>query len=280
VVSVYQCAVNNNPNIRTKESAQISGISGTHQSSKNNDDVTGFYADRKRIQFFPKGLNKIFKNLKFIFIHKSQLKEIHQSDLKVFPNLVYFYLVYNKIAVIEAGLFDFNPKLELVVFWESKIIHIDPNVFDNLNKLRYLWFEYVLCVDQNIFNSREQVQEAIKVVKSNCSNSEYLELDNQIKNLKIDFEILNSPEFNVKLEIFEKNLENSKFTESSQLNDRIQNPKVKSVNLVIKLNLMNEKSLKYQNLIVNNVNFVNRLIFTIILTLMIFVLLFFCNSYL
>jgi len=173
VGSIYRCEVSNNPIILTEESAQINSISGSHQASKGNDDVLGIYAVSKTIQFFPKGLDKFFKNIKAFYIESWQLKEIHQSDLKVFPNLVYLYLYGNAIEVIEEGLFDFNPNLEVFGFNEPKIIHIDPNVFDHLNKLRYFLFSSVSCVKQDIYNSKEKVQEAIKVVKSNCSNPKY-----------------------------------------------------------------------------------------------------------
>jgi len=225
---VYRCSVHNNPNITTGESAQISGIRGTHKSLKGNDDVIGFYGVYETINFFPKGLEKFFKNIKVINIQECQLKEIHQSDLKVFPNLVYLYLHGNEIEVIEEGLFDFNPNLEFVGFRESKIIHIDPNVFDHLTKLSYFWFGYVPCVKQDTANSIEKVQEAIKIVKSNCSSSYFLSLENQMKNLEIESKTLNSEDFNTKLENFEKILNNSKFSKFRPLNYKFQDLKLKT----------------------------------------------------
>jgi len=76
--------------------------------------VLGFIAKYQTIQFFPKGLDKYFKNIKLIIIKSCQLKEIHQSDLKVFGDLVAFGLYDNEIEVIEAGLFDFNLNLEQI----------------------------------------------------------------------------------------------------------------------------------------------------------------------
>jgi len=63
VGNIYRCVVTNNPNILTKESAEISGVGGSHQGSKSNDDVIGISAYKKTIQFFPKGL-QVLKNLK------------------------------------------------------------------------------------------------------------------------------------------------------------------------------------------------------------------------
>jgi len=228
VDSIYECKIRNYPNIRTEESAVISKVSGRHEDSKSNDDVLGIYAQGKTMQIFPKGLDKIFKNLKMIFFQNCQLKEVHQSDLKVFPDLVIFALIANQIEVIEEGLFDYNPKLEAVSFAaESRIIHIDPNVFDHLNELSYFFFISVPCIDQIISNSKEGVQEAIKVVKSKCSSSEFLTLDNQIKNLEIESKTLNSDAFGEKLESFEKSFNNSKFSRFRPLNYKFQNLKLR-----------------------------------------------------
>jgi len=222
----YECEVNNNPNITTEESAKISGVSGTHKGSRSNDDdVQSFHASWKTIQFFPKGLDKFFINLKFISIHRSQLKEIHQSDLKGFPNLTYFYLSGNEIEVIEEGLFDFNPHLEAVGFDESKIIHIDPNVFDHLNKLRYFWFDDVPCLHQKINYSREKVQEAIKVIRCNCSSSEFWSLDNKIKSLESDSETFNYSKIGTKIENFVNSFKNSKFSRFRLLNYKLEKVK-------------------------------------------------------
>ena len=199
VGNIYYCYVDNNPNILTQKSAQIIGISGSHGSSESNDDVLGFYARYKKIHCFPQGLEKYFKNLKVIIIGHCELKEIHQADLKPFPDLVYLYLFDNAIEIIEEGLFDFNPHLEFVRFEESKIIHIDPNVFDHLDKLSHFWFYLVPCVNQNIYDSISQVEGAIKVIKSNCTNSEFSFLDEQIKSLEIESKTLNSEAFNTKL---------------------------------------------------------------------------------
>jgi len=237
--AIYQCTVNNNLKMLTDESTQISGVSGTHERTKSNNDVIGFDIRFKTIHFFPKGLDKFFKNLKMICIHTSQLKEIHQSDLEMFKDLMYFYIYQNEIEIIEEGLFDFNPTLVVVGIWESKIIHIDPNVFDHLNKLSNFRFGYVPCVGQDIWETNVKVQEAIQVIKSNCSNSEFLSLGSQIKNLEIESKTLNSEDFNTKLESFEKNFKNSKFSKFRPLNYKFQSLKSASNNITLSIDLKN-----------------------------------------
>jgi hypothetical protein len=112
--AIYECSVTNNPNITTEESVKITGITGAHLSSKSNNDVTGFDIRSKTVHFFPKDIEKFFQNLKMICIFICKLKEIHQSDLKPFANLMYLYLYHNEIEVIEEGLLDFNPNLEVI----------------------------------------------------------------------------------------------------------------------------------------------------------------------
>ncbi|KAL7011515.1 hypothetical protein ACKWTF_014299 [Chironomus riparius] len=165
----YRCSIKDNPNILTKESAKVNILSGSHWDSKSNDDVLGFVAFGITMQFFPSGLDKYFKNIKAIYIQSCQLKEIHQSDLKQFPKLISLSFYFNSIKSIEAGLFDFNPNLQLIAFLEQQIVRIDPNVFDHLGKLESFYFHLVPCVNQYIENSREEVEAAIQIVKEKCS---------------------------------------------------------------------------------------------------------------
>jgi len=225
VGDIYQCYVDSDPNIITEESAQIKGVSGEHRRDKNNNDVVGFRAGYQTIQVFPKGLDKIFGNIKFILIWFCELREIHQSDLKVFPKLVYFSSNSNGIEVIEAGLFDFNLNLEVVSFQEKKLIHIDPNVFDHLTKLSNFWFKAVPCVYENVFDSKAKVEEVLKVVKSDCTNSEFLSLENQIKNLEIESKSLSFEALSTKLVSFEKSFNNSIFYKSRTLNYKLKSLK-------------------------------------------------------
>jgi len=79
----YRCYVSNNLNISSPESQQIDVVTGTHMSGKSNNDEIYFHAEFKHIEYFPRGLEKIFTNLTGIAIWWSQLKEIHQDDLKL-----------------------------------------------------------------------------------------------------------------------------------------------------------------------------------------------------
>ena len=100
----------------TPESAQISNIIGTHEGQKSNDVVDGFHANRQVMNYFPQGLDNFFPNLQSVAVMRCGLKEIHQTDLKPFPGLRSLNMYDNKLQVIEEGLMDFNPNLEVVGF--------------------------------------------------------------------------------------------------------------------------------------------------------------------
>jgi len=67
------------------------------------------------------------------------LKEIHQRDLEVFPNLHSDNFYNDSIQVLEKGLFSKNPKLRIINFSLNKIIFIHDEVFKNFLKLNKIY---------------------------------------------------------------------------------------------------------------------------------------------
>ena len=167
----YHCDVQIDPDITSEDSAVISKASGSHECLKTDDDVHGFYVDGKTVKVFPRGLEKIFKNLKLIAIHYGRIEKIHQSDLNPFSQLESLNLAYNDIEVLEKGLFDFNPELKSLSFWNNKISQIHPNVFDHLTKLVTLRLTDNHCIDIKADKSKYEVKGVIKQVKLNCQGS-------------------------------------------------------------------------------------------------------------
>ncbi|XP_070489815.1 uncharacterized protein [Chironomus tepperi] len=139
-------------------------ITGTHTYHTNND-VLGLSGSLGNIQVFPKGLKSIFKNLKAFYV-SGKIKEIHQDDLSPYPDLVVLILDHNLIEVVEKGLFDHNPNLEAISFWQNPIKHINVNAFDNLPKLRYYWMSG--CANVYKENNRPMVLTEITRAKSQC----------------------------------------------------------------------------------------------------------------
>lgn len=158
-------------NINSTESAAIIEVTGQHIDDQTNNDVMGFWAKNNKIQFFPRSLHKIFKNLELILIMKSQLKEIHQKDLKYFPKLEFLCLDFNEIEVIEDNLFAFNPNLIFISISFNKIHQIGPDSFSHLKKLNYLWMISNPCINMYAENNLKLIKKALKSSKQVCSKS-------------------------------------------------------------------------------------------------------------
>lgn len=105
---VYRCEITKNLSITTVECADIEDVSGTHMINKTNDDVMVFHAAEKNIQYFPKGLEKFFKNLQIIYMPYNKIKEINQAHIESFPTLKYLEMSHSNVEVLEDGLFDHN----------------------------------------------------------------------------------------------------------------------------------------------------------------------------
>lgn len=162
----------------------------------------------QNVQFFPRGIERIFPDLQTIKISSSNLKEIHESDLKVFPKLEEVSVALNPIRYLEKNLFksnpdlkkikfekcpisflpenlfDGNPKLVEISFDSNEIFYIHPNIFDNLRELKDLNLGNNFCIDRG--ESENGIQRFIMELKETCSNTSRL---NDIK-ISLEEEIL------------------------------------------------------------------------------------------
>ncbi|KAL7011916.1 hypothetical protein ACKWTF_014511 [Chironomus riparius] len=212
LTNIYYCNAVNALNATSLDEVKVNSISGMHSAGYDSDNVEYLNVYNKgKMSFFPNGLNKFFKNLKGVCVGKMGLQEIHQSDLKDFPELVDLRLYDNQLEIIEEDLFKFNPKLDSIFLNSNKISQIDPNVFDNLPKLSSLYLDSNACISFNAINSESQVQMIIKKVKLQCTNANNSNLTQKVKNLEIESKTLNSTKLN-------ENLQNSKFSNSFQNN--------------------------------------------------------------
>lgn len=225
VAAVYTCDVQNKLNI-TSPDTTIYFDNNPHQSGKNNDNVEGFYSSSsfQITQYFPHGLNKVFKNLKIIDINNGRIKEIHQSDLRPFKKLEVLDLDSNDIQVIETGLFDFNPNL-VIIWLSSKILHIDAGVFTNLKKLAYLYLGNNLCINRDATASTSAVQTLSQEAYAKCQDSIFSDLNQKLKNLEMESKPLNfdsAINYNQNLTKLETVIKNSKFSYLSSFKRRIE----------------------------------------------------------
>lgn len=169
--TVYECKIQNQVKITSKLGAKIENHNGTHENEKSIDDVTGFWISGKIVNYFPSGLENIFRNLQGIGIYNSHLKQIVKKDLRPFPRLVNLNLAKNDIQEIVKGLFDFNPDLKYIDLKENEITRIHPKTFNNLYSLVYLYLSKNYCIDINIETDSVQFQTFIQNIKTQCPSS-------------------------------------------------------------------------------------------------------------
>lgn len=168
--TIYYCSVRNEVSIASLDESILTSVSGLHSRNKSDHDVVGFYIFNKTVSYFPKGLGEIFQNLNSIWIYNCHYKNISQSDVAVYSNLIYLYLGHNDIEVLEQGIFDYNPKLKAVFLHYNKISQIDSNIFDNLSQLVTLDIRSNACINMSAENDIKEVQKIIQNVKNKCQN--------------------------------------------------------------------------------------------------------------
>jgi hypothetical protein len=154
VKSANLCKPKYNLTITTPESAQINSVfeindkyEATELTPKNN--IVNFEVSNMTVNYFPRGLEKIFINLQHFSVEKCQLKEVHQSDLKSYTELNSISLTGNLIEVIEEHLFDFNTKLIQIYLSYNPIVYVSTDAFSKLPLLQTLHFFGIPCLDHS-----------------------------------------------------------------------------------------------------------------------------------
>lgn len=133
----------------TEENSTVIGAIGNHLSDKTNDNVELLNIHSQNIHVMPKGLGKIFPNLRGLLIQVTKLKEVKNSDLTVFPKLKWIYLSRNQFESLEFDLF-LNTDLEHISFYGNPLKHIGPNILDGLNNLKEVHFGSANCISMAV----------------------------------------------------------------------------------------------------------------------------------
>lgn len=173
--------------ITSKDDRNISKAVGHHLDGKIDFSVKIFSSYQKIVQYFPRNLKNVFKNLKILSIQSGNMKEISSNDLKSFgDSLKILNFFGNSIEVIESGIFNFNSNIEKIDLGGNKIKHVDDESFNGLNKLIELKFERNPCYSGYALKP-EDIFKLIKFIKSFCKNENF-EVRREIKSLRNDLE--------------------------------------------------------------------------------------------
>jgi len=132
-----------------------------------NDAVRGLYIQSQTLNFFPAGIEKVFKNLRAIQIGISKLKRITKADLRPFNELKGIWIYHNEIDTLEKDLFKFNTKLTCIYFIQNKLQHIDSKVLEPLTQLTTAYFSGNPCTNIDAHNPTK-IQELKNQIAQFC----------------------------------------------------------------------------------------------------------------
>lgn len=229
---IYYCWTQNYVDINTREEAFLDVVSGIHSDSHSNELIEGFWLRWGRTNYFPHNFTSFFPNIKAVALLQSGLLEIRQSDLKTIPKIVHLRLNANKIAVLEDGLFDYNPALVYVDLSFNEIYRIGTKVFDNMKSLQNLNLEGNACVKssgkytQVYIEDTPDLDESLEVAITNCSGPDYFRMQYKFNNLQNKSAKFSANIFKRKFEKLQTEFMESKFNKSRTLHRKLNNLKV------------------------------------------------------
>ena len=114
---------------------------GEHLPKKYDLDVTFIEFRDCDCPNVPRGVTKIFPNLKVLSFCNSKLKSINCDDLVEYRYLQRFICDRNEVSFLPGDLFEGFVNLDYVKFTNNKLGVIEPNLLNNLDKLSYANFK-------------------------------------------------------------------------------------------------------------------------------------------
>lgn len=148
--AVYTCAVNT---LETNElKRNVSDVTGRHKARRGNRDVVQIQISQhphpSLMEFFPRGFAGFFENIVAFHAGKNKLKYLEKSDLKEFGKLRFLYLYSNQLEVLQSDVFQNNPALEYVSFFNNRLMYIGSNILVPLKRLKIAYFNKNICIDK------------------------------------------------------------------------------------------------------------------------------------
>lgn len=186
-----------------------------------NNQVVGFVANYKYLEYFPKGVDRIFKNIQMIHLRKNAIRTLNYRDLSPYPELKELDLAYNLIEIVDDLFFRASPKLEFLSLIRNKIIHIDSRALDILQNLRFLHLYANPCIDMDANSSRNDVLNVTIEARKSCTNQKYLEFNRKLEQIESASSSRPPTEVQRILNNFERELNSSQLANVWVLRERV-----------------------------------------------------------
>lgn len=172
----------------------IDGIDGSHLAGHSNVNVTALRIQSQTCHYVPTGFGNFFPNLEGLTISSSRLRRISRTDLLPFPNLLSLNLDYNRLSVLEEGLFNGVPLLNKASFYNNRLRAIPASLLDPVLSFGSIDLYYNVCVyaEGPTPNVNPNTNMKMREVMKNCQNFPTFESPSfmEIESLKKDVEEL------------------------------------------------------------------------------------------
>jgi hypothetical protein len=167
---LYTCIVKS---ITLTGSKSLEIVTGDHKSGKSNADVKqiwfGWEYPCYGLDFIPQDIHKHFPNIIGITFWECNIKSLTGDELKDYVNLEWFTICDNPIDKIPGSLFNHNPKIKHVSFFNSNITKVGSNLLTGLDHLTTADFGKNSCIDKRVTQNRAKILEFIEDLKRQCA---------------------------------------------------------------------------------------------------------------
>jgi Leucine-rich repeat (LRR) protein len=159
----------------------VDSLSGQHKIRKDHSNVQAIDLAKQKVEFFPRGIASIFKNLIALSIEKCGLKTVTCDDLIGLENLQQFYLGKNLLTCLSDDLFLGMTKLTQISFNGNQINRMSSQLIRNIadNQLTYVDFRNNPAIDvkyepksMNPKNSVASLEELFRTIDEKCGQQE------------------------------------------------------------------------------------------------------------
>lgn len=171
--NLYVCEIYS-VSIKKVEEKRVKSIIGDHIGKRSNNDVKQIRFENSIVEYFPRGLGRIFPNLTRINLNSCGLKKINREDLEGLENIEQIHLRGNKLTTLPSNLFEGMTKLKNIYFAMNKLEFISSDLLKPLmnDKLDYIDFQGNKMIDSyysKCFTSKvKTIEQLMEIIDNSC----------------------------------------------------------------------------------------------------------------
>lgn len=172
--SILTCIGSESINSTCSESSVASIIDNDGVEVTDSVSIECLNIKEATFYFIPMKLTKKLPNLRALRIVRSNLMVVRKNNLKeIGSSLEYLDVTYNNLTFIDEDLFEYNPNLIAVFFYNNPISHINTNFYQNFKLLKNVIvaeFHPGTCLNHDFSSGAGHRVETFEWNHDNCSN--------------------------------------------------------------------------------------------------------------